>query len=313
MKKREYRTVDGWLLLDKPSGLTSNTALQRVKRLYGARKAGHTGSLDPLASGLLPIGFGEATKFAGFGLDADKTYQVRIRWGARTDTADADGTVVERSPRETVDRPELEAALATLLGPGLQVPPMYSALKHEGRRLYTLARQGEAVVRIPRPIRIDEFAVERFDPAEPAFRVRCSKGTYVRTLAEDLAARLGTLGHVTALRRTAVGPFSGVRMHTPDALEAAAQAGPAALDRLLEPPDALLAGLPALHLDAASLGRLQCGAVVTGASRNADGPLRLYGPDGCFVGIGEVDLTGSLRSRRLLATAAGLSLDGAHG
>lgn len=303
--RRSRRNVDGLLLLDKPSGLTSNAALQRVKWLFQARKAGHTGSLDPLASGMLPICFGEATKYAGYLLDADKTYQVQALFGVRTDTGDADGRAVATSDRSPVQPAELEAAVASLRGAIQQVPPMYSALKQQGQRLYTLARAGREVAREPRPVHIFDFVIEHYDPATPVFRVRCSKGTYIRTLIEDLAGRLDTLAHVIVLRRLAVAPFGGQAMVTVEQIEAAAGAAPeadlAALDALLRPLEAVLPDWPAVEMDAPSAIRLSQGGSVPGPRGVPAGPVRLYGPGQRFLGTGELQEDGLLAPRRLLA------------
>jgi tRNA pseudouridine55 synthase len=220
-----WETVDGIVLLDKPAGLTSNVALQRARRLFRARKAGHTGSLDPLATGMLPLCFGEATKFAGHLLDADKEYRVRLCFGVQTDTADADGRVVAESDRRAVPGAELAACLARFRGEIDQVPPMYSALKSGGQRLHVLARAGREVPRAPRRVRILGLEVVTADPATPSLWVRCSKGTYIRALVEDIAAALGTLAHVVELRRLAVAPFPADGMVTLEALQAAAAAG----------------------------------------------------------------------------------------
>jgi tRNA pseudouridine55 synthase len=233
--RRPRRKVDGLLLLDKPSGITSNAALQKLKWLYGAFKAGHTGSLDPLASGMLPLCFGEATKFSGYLLGADKTYLVRARFGARTDTADSDGVVIATSDVPIPGEAALQAALSRLTGPILQVPPMYSALKHQGQRLYDLARAGREVERPARPVEIRSFVLEQFDPVTPLFRVHCSKGTYIRVLIEDLAALLGSLAHVVELRRVAVGSFAEADMLDMEQCLSAASMGQATLDGLLRP------------------------------------------------------------------------------
>lgn len=296
------RALDGLLLLDKPSGMTSNAALQRTKWLFRARKAGHTGSLDPLASGMLPICFGEATKFAGYLLDADKTYRVQARLGIRTDTADAEGRVVDTHPRNTVSPSELEAAVAGLRGRIEQIPPMYSALKQQGQRLYALARAGQEVERAPRTVQIHEFVLEAFDPSTPVFRVRCSKGTYIRTLIEDLAARLGTLAHVTALRRLSVEPFGGEQMVTLDQLEAAATAGDQqALDGFLKPLVAVVPDWPAIRLDTASARLVACGGVVPAPLALPPGPVALFGPGDSFIGVGDLGADGRIAPRRLVA------------
>lgn len=293
-----WRQVDGIVLLDKPAGLTSNAALQRVRRLYAARKAGHTGSLDPLATGMLPLCFGEATKFAGHLLDADKTYRVRLRFGLQTDTGDADGAVTARGERQAVPPAELAAILGRFTGDILQVPPMYSALKQGGRRLHELARRGETVERPARPVRIHELAVVVADPETPDLLVRCSKGTYIRSLVEDLAAALGTLAHVVALRRLAVAPFDAATMVTLEELGEAAAVGD--LARYLLPIDAGLAGWPRISLSSIEAGRLRTGQAVTAADAGA-GPGRLYGPAGEFLGVGDITADGRLVPRRLCA------------
>jgi len=303
--RRARRPVDGLLLLDKPSGRTSNAALQRVKWLFQASKAGHTGNLDPLASGMLPICFGEATKFAGYLLDAAKTYHVHARFGARTDTGDADGVIIETRTTAPISLPELEKGIASLRGPIQQIPPMYSALKQQGRRLYELARAGREVPREPRAVQIYDFTIERFDPVTPEFRVRCSKGTYIRTLIEDLAGRLNSLGHVTGLRRLAVEPFGGQPMITLEQIEAAAGPGPepdlAALDVLLAPLEAVLPHWPAVELDLPSARRISQGGHVTVPGGPHGGLVRLYAPGHRFIGIGEVGADGLLAPRRLVA------------
>lgn len=310
-KPRVRRNLDGLLLLDKPSGLTSNAVLQRVKWLYRARKAGHTGSLDPLASGMLPICFGEATKFAGYLLDANKTYRVQARFGIRTDTADAEGQPVAYSQLPLPSRAAIEQALAGLRGPIFQVPPMYSALKVQGQRLYSLARAGREVPREARPVQIHEFELEDYDPERPIFRVECSKGTYIRSLIEDLATALGTLAHVVVLRRLAVGPFEAEAMLPLAVLEAKAAApapegGEAVLDRFLRPLEAVLPLWPDVCLDAASALRIRQGATVQVPVRPGSiGQVRIHGPEGVFLGIGELGPDGRLVPRRLVATPAG--------
>ncbi|MEO8443498.1 MAG: tRNA pseudouridine(55) synthase TruB [Gammaproteobacteria bacterium] len=304
--RRSRRALDGLLLLDKPTGMTSNAALQRTKWLFQARKAGHTGSLDPLASGMLPICFGEATKFAGYLLNADKLYRVQARFGIRTDTGDAEGQPVESHVRPPVLPEELETAVATLRGPIEQVPPMYSALKQQGQRLYELARAGQEVHREARPVTIREFTVETYDPLTPVLLVRCSKGTYVRTLVEDLAARLGTVAHVIALRRLAVEPFGGYPMSTLGQLEAAAGLSP---ERPQEPLDALLQPLaslvprdwPTIELDAPAALRVRRGGVVPAPPGLAAGPVGLFAPGRRFLGVGDLSTDGSIAPRRLVA------------
>jgi tRNA pseudouridine55 synthase len=299
------RALNGLLLLDKPTGITSNAALQRVKWLFQARKAGHTGSLDPLASGMLPVCFGEATKFAGYLLDADKTYRVQARFGVRTDTGDAEGSPVATHARPPVLPAELEQALAALRGPIRQIPPMYSALKQQGQRLYVLARAGREVPREARPVHIHEFTVETYDPVTPVFQVLCSKGTYVRTLIEDLAGHLGTLAHVIALRRLAVEPFGGQAMLSMEQIEAAARSGPGpslpALDALLRPLEAVLPNWPAVELDGCAALRMSRGGPVAAPGGHLPGPVRLYAPGHRFLGVGELQTDGLVVPRRLVA------------
>ncbi|MCP1674748.1 tRNA pseudouridine55 synthase [Natronocella acetinitrilica] len=300
--KIQRRRVDGILLFDKPSGETSNRSLQRVKRLYNAKKAGHTGSLDPLATGLLPICFGEATKVSGFLLDADKTYSVRCRLGVTTDTGDAEGAIREqRALPPGLDVAMVEAALPGFRGDIMQIPPMYSALKHEGRRLYTLARRGEEVERKPRAVSIHSLVLTLLNEDELGLEVVCSKGTYVRTLVEDIGAALGCGAHVTALRRTGLGPFTGLPMVTFEELRARAENGPDALDELLLPPEAALVDWPAVHLPEDAAHYLQQGQPVWVPKAPAGGMVRVFGPTQ-FLGMGAVLDDGRVAPKRLLAT-----------
>ena len=296
--------MTGILVLDKPTGMTSNAVLQTVRRLYQARKAGHTGSLDPLASGVLPICFGEATKLSGLLLEAPKTYDVIARLGTRTDTGDAHGEPIEQQEWAGVTMSRVKAVLDDFLGPSDQVPPMYSALKYRGRRLYQLARRGETVERPPRKIRIEAFEHVRLDGAELRFRVRCSKGTYVRTLVEDIAAKLGTVAHVAGLRRVGAGALGEKYLVTMDDLERAAGQGLAALDALLLPPDAALPHLPAVHLDQDNSRRICLGQQVE-TSYAGSGTVRLFGHDGRFLGLGELGPENRLAPRRLFRTTTG--------
>ncbi|MDH5765707.1 MAG: tRNA pseudouridine(55) synthase TruB, partial [Gammaproteobacteria bacterium] len=208
-RKKKGRPVHGVLLLDKPLHMSSNHALQKVKRLYNAQKAGHTGSLDPLATGMLPVCLGEATKISAFLLDADKTYRFKCQLGTRTTTADAEGEVLETKPFEHITRSDIEKIIPQFMGDIEQVPPMYSALKKDGQRLYELARQGIEVERKPRPVTIYRLDLIDFSAGEVELEVQCSKGTYVRTLAEDIGHVLGCGAYVTSLHRTTVGPYQG--------------------------------------------------------------------------------------------------------
>jgi tRNA pseudouridine55 synthase len=297
----QKRDVDGILLLDKPEGWTSNHALQRVKRLYRARKAGHTGSLDPLASGLLPICLGQATKLSAFLLDADKHYRVTAKMGVKTDTGDAEGRVVARGPDGAAfDRQALEAALESLTGTIEQVPPMHSALKHRGKRLYELARAGIEVERAPRAISIHELRLEEIDGDLVTLHVRCSKGTYVRTLVEDIAARLGTYAHVTALRRLGVGPFGGDEMIGIPELEALAERGTEALDAVLRPVDSAAAQWPSVQLPSDSAHYVLTGQAVMVPRAPTAGWVRLYAPGPRFLGMGCITEEGLVAPKRLV-------------
>lgn len=290
------RRLDGVLLLDKPAGLGSNAALQAAKRLYRAEKAGHAGTLDPLASGLLPILFGEATKFSQLALDADKEYLASARLGITTTTADAEGEVLERRPVD-VRQSDIEPALEHLRGPIEQVPPMYSALKHAGQPLYTLARQGRSVARAARRVQIHELQLLRFEGERLDLRVRCSKGTYVRTLVEDLGQALGCGAHLSALRRTAAGQF-----HIADAvtLDQVQLATPAERDELLLPLERLLAGLPRVDLAAPLAERFARGQAIQLENAPA-GCCSVYRAQGGLLGVGDAGPLGELRPRRLVA------------
>lgn len=297
---RRGRPISGILLFDKPVGWSSNFALQRVKRTFDARKAGHTGSLDPLASGMLPICLGEATKVSGFLLGSDKEYRVRMALGSRTATGDAEGPVVAHGP-DRLSRSELERALAACSGRQLQVPPMHSALKHQGRRLYELARAGVEVDRPARPVEIRRLEIETYSDCQPILRVLCSKGTYIRTLVEDVAVAAGTVAHVAELRRLAVAPFTAGMMVTADELDQAASAGQDALDGLLLPLDEALGSLPRVDLDAGQARRVRQGQELGGVDPALSGPVRLYDPAGRFLGIGECLPGARLVPRRLVA------------
>jgi len=287
---RRWRDVDGILLLDKPEGLTSNAALQKLRRLLSARKAGHTGSLDPLASGLLPICLGQATKICGLLLEANKTYRVTMVLGERTTTGDREGTVVEQLPVPMLDEETIRHVATGFVGETEQVPPMYSALKHQGQRLYKLARQGLEVDRKPRRITVHRLDLQGIESHQLQFEIECSKGTYVRTLVEDFARACGTVGHVGSLRRLSLGPFIHPPMHTLAALEQAATR-PDALDALLLPLDAALAELPAV-----GLGVAEQACVLQGQPVFVIGPaaarVRMYGARGLFLGTGRMTAEG---------------------
>ena len=286
------------LLLDKPTGLTSNDALQKAKRLFNANKAGHTGSLDPLASGLLPICFGEATKVSAFLLDADKHYAVTCRLGVRTATADAEGEVVEQKSVPALSAGSIEKALAQFRGDILQVPPMYSALRHQGRRLYDLAREGIEVPREPRALHIYDLVLKEWNADSLSLEVTCSKGTYIRTLVEDVAGALGTCAHVTVLRRLAVGPFGRESpMHSLAELMEQQSAG--TLDEVLLPVDSAIAHWPDVVLGADAAWYFAKGQPVFAPGAPVSGLLRVYdGPH--FLGVGEILPDGRVAPKRLM-------------
>jgi tRNA pseudouridine55 synthase len=287
--------ASGILLLDKPTGLTSNAALGRAKRLLGIRKAGHTGTLDPMASGLLVLCFGEATKVSGFLLDADKAYIAEATLGVVTDSEDAEGQVVEEKPVPDLDEPTIETALTPFRGPIEQVPPMYSALKHQGQRLYDLARRGEVVERPARAITIHELNLLGYQAPKLHLAVTCSKGTYIRSLVRDIGQALGCGAHLSALKRTVSAPFK-----LADAISLAALETMSAEEArsLLIPPDQALDHLPEMQLDPLQTTRLQQGQKLAGLSEVEAGLVRVYGLGG-FIGIGETDGAGHLKAKRL--------------
>ena len=290
--------IDGALLLDKPVGLTSNRVLQQAKRLLGARKAGHAGTLDPLATGLLLVLLGEATKFAGPLLDADKEYLATLRLGERTATGDAEGGVLERKPVKVSDA-QVAAALERFRGEIEQVPPMHSALKRDGVPLYKLARRGEEVERKARRVEIRELEMTRFASPELDLRVRCSKGTYVRTLAEDIGAALGTGAHLRALRRTGSGGF---RVEHATRLEELERMGPSERAQRLLPLAALVEGLPRAELDERAELKLRQGQTLQVAGLRP-GLCAVVRPDGAVIGLGSADEVGALKPLRLTQAA----------
>jgi tRNA pseudouridine55 synthase len=286
----------GILLLDKPRGLSSNAALQRVRALFGGEKAGHVGSLDPLATGMLPICLGEATKVAADIVAGRKCYRFTVTLGARTTTGDAEGTVSERNAIPPLERSRLETVLARFLGAGQQIPPMYSALKRAGQPLYRLARAGVTVERAPRAIEVSQLRLLTLTPETLELEVLCSKGTYVRVLAEDIAAALDTVGHVSVLRREYVEPFEAETMYT---LESLAETRARGDEPTLLPIDRPLAHLPAVHLDRERALRVRHGQGVSVADTPRGTRVRLYSDEG-FFGIGASDAQGAVHPRRLL-------------
>lgn len=306
-RRREKRDVDGWLILDKPMEMTSTHAVSVIRRAFAARKAGHAGTLDPLATGVLPIALGEATKTVSFVMEGRKFYRFTVRWGVETDTDDAEGRAIATSPARP-DRDAIRAVLPRFTGAIMQKPPSFSAIKIAGERAYDLAREGEAVSLEPRLVEIDRLelgAVLDADHAE--FEAGCGKGTYVRALARDLGRALGTYGHVSALRRSAVGPFSeanAVRLDELDALVRASPDGIARPSGVLLPVAAALAHLPALAVSRADASRLARGQGVL--LRGRDAPVMTgwvaVSTQGALVALAEVE-QGELRPRRVFNLA----------
>lgn len=304
---RRQRDVDGILLFDKPLGLTSNAALQQVRGLFGARKAGHAGSLDPLASGLLPLCFGQATKVCGRLLNSGKSYFVGVQLGATTPSLDGETAVSETAPVRELTEADIDAVLATFMGEQEQVPPMHSALKHQGERLYELARRGETIDRPARRVVIDRIERATFADNLLTFEVRCSKGTYIRSLAADIAAKLGTLGYVAQLRRLAVDPFDGLPMYTLPQIEAVLAGSTMgdwiAADALLLTADAAFADMADTHLTTVSAQALLQGQTVTTLTPAPAGQLRAYAPGGRFLGLVEGQIDGRVKPSRLFVGA----------
>ena len=296
-RRSRGRDIDGMLLLDKSPGMTSNDAVQRIKRLLQARKVGHTGSLDPIATGLLPICLGEATKLSSFLLNTDKRYRVLVRLGQTTSTGDVEGAVLEQKPVPILTEALIENFLERFRGAISQVPPMHSALKHQGARLYELARKGIEVQRPARQIHIYELKLIEFGPQHLDLDVHCSKGTYIRSLAEDIGALLGCGGHVERLRRTAVGNFSIAQAVGFEQLEALPDG--ARLARLL-PLERIVAELPAVTLGEEPAFFLRRGQPVWVPKAPTQGLLRLYSGQDAFFGIGEVLDDGRIAPRRLV-------------
>ncbi len=299
-RKRRGRLVNGIVLLDKPAGLSSNHALQRVKRLFDAAKAGHTGSLDVPATGLLPVCLGEATKVSGFLLDADKTYLATGYLGVTTTTGDASGDVLEERTVTDINEERLLATLDKFKGPIEQVPPMFSALKHNGERLYKLAYQGIEVERKPRPIEIYELSLQAYSTREFTIRVRCSKGTYIRSLVQDIGAELGCGAHTTLLRRLQSGPFYEEQMLGLEQLQELAEDGMENLDKCLLSMDQALAHLPGIFLTKEQARHLCLGQAVQADGLPDTGLVRIYEQEGPFLGIGEARDDGLVAPKRLI-------------
>lgn len=305
-RRRRGRPIDGILILDKPAGQTSNRALQTVKNLYFAAKAGHTGSLDPLATGVLPICFGEATKFAQYLLDADKIYKSTFLLGITTASGDAEGEELERKSAEMIDREIVERSLVNFRGEIEQVPSMFSALKHQGTPLYKLARQGKEVERPARQVTIHQLDLCDFragELAEVDVYIHCSKGTYVRSIAEDLGAALGCGAHVIKLRRVKAGPFDESMSVSIEQLESLRSGETFTdMDELLMSSDRALAHLPQVSLTEASSFYMRQGQPVMVPNRPKEGLVRMNAEDGVFLGLGEVLDDGLIEPRRLIKT-----------
>jgi tRNA pseudouridine55 synthase len=301
--RRNADLVDGLLLLNKPPGMTSNRALQIVRRLLNAKKAGHTGSLDPSATGMLPLCFGEATKVCAYLLDADKTYRVTARLGSATDTGDADGAGIGTAAVPELSFDEWDEILQGFMGDSMQIPPMYSALKKDGKRLYELARKGETVERDPRPIRIDQIQLLEAAGTRLVFRVSCSKGTYVRTLVEDIARKAGTVAHTAGLHRETVGRFRAEDMQDLATIEAQAEQDQDSLRASLLPPDVALTALPAVDLDEDEAQKFCGGQAIQAATEQENGLKRVYETGHRFLGVGELTDKGQLAPRRVFNTS----------
>ena len=299
--RKRGRDIHGVFLLDKPQGMSSNDIMQKVKRIFQANKAGHTGALDPLATGMLPICLGEATKFSQFLLDADKCYLVTAKLGERTDTSDAEGQIVE-SREVKVKTPEILTALEQFRGNILQVPTMFSALKHNGKPLYEYARQGITVEREARPITIFELNFIEYNAPYLTLEVHCSKGTYIRTLVDDLGEVLGCGAHVTMLRRTAVANYPTEKMLDWNALQSlAAQQDLSLLDALLLPMDTAVAKLPTLTLDESQAQGIGFGQRVKFDNPNRlQGQVRLFSHENRFLGVAVIDENNVIRPQRLV-------------
>ncbi len=302
-RKRKGRAIDGLLLLNKSTGESSNASLQKVKRLYQAAKAGHTGSLDPLATGMLPICLGEATKFSQFLLDADKAYRVTAKLGERTETSDSEGEIVA-TKHVNVSKNQLLSVLESFRGETDQIPSMYSALKHQGQPLYKLARQGIVVERQPRKIHLFEVNLLCFDSPYFVMDVECSKGTYIRTLIDDIGEILGCGAHVTALHRSWVGAFDEAQMISLEVLQQRFESeGMEALDQLLLAADTPALDFPEVELSDEMADYMLHGQPVLVPKAPQQGLVRLYNHLGEFIGVGEVAEDGKIAPKRLISTA----------
>ncbi len=302
-RRHKAEPVDGLLLLNKPAGITSNQALQKVKRLLNARKAGHTGSLDPAATGMLPLCFGEATKVCAYLLEADKTYRVTARLGEATDTADADGELIDTATVPVLTYDDWAKVVAGFVGDIEQVPPMYSALKKDGRRLYELARQGITVERQARKLRIFDIQLLEARGNRLVLRVHCSKGTYIRTLVEDIAKAAGTLAHTASLHRESLGDFRAKDMLDLPSVTVIADNGPQGLREKLLPADVALASWSEVSIDVEAGTRFSGGQSVP-VDASVRGLVKVYNNERVFLGIGEISGTRQLAPKRIFHVAA---------
>lgn len=302
-RRQKGRQINGLVILDKASGASSNNVLQQVKRLYDANKAGHTGSLDPLATGVLPLCLGEATKVSQFLLDADKQYRARIKLGVRTDSGDSEGEVIAEAATNHLSEDKIRQALRQFEGEIEQLPPMYSALKRDGVPLYKLARQGITVEREPRPVTIYRIELTDYNGDEIEIEVDCSKGTYIRTIADDLGEALGCGGHIVSLRRTKAGVFTEADSVSIETLTAEKeQLGLEALDQRLIAMDEAINDLPEVRLPDITASQIKHGQAVMVRHLPADGLVRMYDEEQ-FIGIGIIDDDGKVAPRRLINTA----------
>ncbi len=294
--------INGIFLLDKPLHLTSNHALQRVKRLFAAKKAGHTGSLDPLATGMLPICFGEATKFSQFLLESDKRYQVKARLGIKTTTGDAEGKIISENPVIAVTLEQIKKILESFLGETQQMPPMFSAIKHQGKPLYEFARQGINIERASRKVTIHHLHLLHYHQDELEIDIHCSKGTYVRTIVEDIGEKLNCGAHVTMLRRLHVFPYENSKMMTLDALEEMVKKS-LSLQEYLLPVETAVQSFPEIVLSTSAVFYIRQGQSVKVSNLNAvNGFVRMYTQDRNFLGVGEIVEEGRVVPRRLVQT-----------
>lgn len=302
-RSKKGRDITGIVIVDKPTGLSSNHVLQRVKRLFNANKAGHTGSLDPLATGVLPVCLGEATKLSTYLLDADKQYQVRCQLGVLTDSGDSDGAVIVKQNIPDYSVEQLQSILQDFVGEQQQIPPMFSALKHQGQPLYKLARQGIEIERKSRLITIYSIELLANDAESFTLQVACSKGTYIRTLVQDIAAALDSCGHVTMLRRTDAAGYDLTQALSLDALqELAEQQGFTGLDTQLLPAHDALPEWPEVRLDAEMSADMRFGRTVLTKTQGQSAKVRLFDYQDQFIGLGEIALDGTVSAKRLFVT-----------